>query len=39
MSLEKLNFDELVKKVNNIQTTDISNLVKKTYYNTKINEI
>ena len=39
MSLEKLNFDELVKKVNNIQTTDTSNLVKKTYYNTKINEI
>ena len=32
-------YDELVKKVNAIQTTDTSNLVKKTDYNTKISEI
>ena len=29
----------LLKKVNNINTTDTSNLVTKTDYNTKINEI
>ena len=29
----------MVKKVNTIQTTDTSNLIKKTVYNTKINEI
>ena len=28
----------MVKKVNTIQTTDTSNLVKKTVYNTKINK-
>ena len=32
-------YDELVKKVKAIQTTDTSSLVKKTDYNTKINEI
>ena len=32
-------FDELVKKVNAIQTTDTSNLDKKSIYNTKISEI
>ena len=31
--------DELVKKVNVIQSTDTSDLVKKDYYNTKIDEI
>ena len=29
----------MVKKVNNISTTDTSDLVKQTYYNTKITEI
>ena len=37
--IKKTEFDELVKKVNNISTTNTSNLVKKTEYNTKINEI
>ena len=37
--LKKPENDELVKKVNAIQTTDTSNLVKKTYYSTNINEI
>ena len=32
-------YDELVKKVSAIQNTDTSNLVQKTDYNTKINEI
>ena len=32
-------YNELVKKANNISITDTSNLVKKTDYNTKINEI
>ena len=32
-------YNELVKKVNNINTTDSSDLVKKTDYNTKISEI
>ena len=31
--------DELIEKINNITTTDTSNLVKKTDYNTKICEI
>ena len=39
MSLEKTEYDELVKKVNAIQTTDTSNLVRNTDHNTKINEI
>ena len=38
MMLKRL-YNELVKKVNAIQTTDTSNLVKKTEYNTKIGEI
>ena len=32
-------YDELVKKVNSIQTNDTIDLVKKTDYNTKINEV
>ena len=36
---KKTEFDESVKKANVIKTTDISNLVKKTDYNTKINKI
>ena len=32
-------YNELVKKVRAIQTTDTSNLVKNTDYNAKINEI
>ena len=32
-------YDELVKNVTNINTTDTSNLVEKTGYNTKLNEI
>ena len=32
-------YNELVKKVNAIQTTDTSNLVKKAGYETKITEI
>ena len=36
---KKTEFDESVKKANAIKTTDISNLVKKTDYNTKINKI
>ena len=31
--------DELVKKVNAIQTVDTSNLVKKTNYNIKVSDI
>ena len=37
--VKKTEYDELVKKVNNINTIDTSNLVKKTDYNTKIYEI
>ena len=37
--VENTEYDELLNKVNIIQTTDCSNLVKKTDYNTKINEI
>ena len=36
---KKTEFDELVKKVNAIQTTGISNLFKKTDCNTNIHEI
>ena len=38
MSLKRLKKkkNELVKKVNNINTTDTSNFLKKTDYNTKI---
>ena len=32
-------YDELLKKVNSIQTNDTIDLVKKTDYNTKINEV
>ena len=32
-------YNELVKKVNAIQTTDTGNLVKKSDYNTKIGKI
>ena len=39
MILMKTEYDELIKKINAIQTTDTSNLVKKTGYNTKLNEI
>ena len=37
--LDKTEYDELVKKVNAIQTNDTSNLVKKTDYDIKISEI
>ena len=37
--VKKTDNDELVKNVNAVQTTDTSNLVTKTDYNTKINEI
>ena len=36
--VKKTEWNEFVKNVNNIQTTDTSDLVKKTDYNTKINE-
>ena len=39
MNQLKNEYDELVKKVNAIQTTDTSSLVKKTDCNTKVNEI
>ena len=32
-------YNKLIKTINAIQTTDTSDLVKKTVYNTKINEI
>ena len=37
--VKKAEYDELVKKVSAIQNIDTSNLVRKTDYNTKINEI
>ena len=37
--IKKAEYNELVKKVNNISTTGTSNLLKKTDYNTKIREI
>ena len=37
--VQKIEYNELVKKVNSINTTDTSDLVKKTDYNTKVNEI
>ena len=37
--VKKTEYDELVKKVNAIKTTDIRNLVKKTEYNTKTDEL
>ena len=37
--VKKNEYNELVKKVNNINTTDTSDLVKKHGYNTKINGI
>ena len=36
--LQRTEYNELVKNVNSFQTTDASNLVKETDYNTKINE-
>ena len=37
--VKKTKYDELTKKVTNINTTDTSNLAKKTDFNTKINEV
>ena len=37
--VKKTEYNEVVKKVNNINTTDTSDLVKILDYNTKINEI
>ena len=37
--VRKTEYNEIVKKVNVIQTTDTRNLFKKTDYDTKINEI
>ena len=37
--VKKTEYNKLVKKINDINTTDTSNLVKKTDYNTKISEI
>ena len=37
--VKKTDYDELVKKVNTIQTTDTSDLVQRNDSNTKINEI
>ena len=34
--IKKTQYDELVKKVNSIQTVDINSLVKKVDYDTKI---
>ena len=34
-----MEYNELVKKAHSIQTTDTSDLVEKTDYDTKINEI
>ena len=39
MLLKRLNVMNWLKKVNTIQTTDASNLVKKTDYDTKNSEI
>ena len=36
---KKTEYDELVKKINAIQTNDTSDLVKKAYHNTEIKEI
>ena len=36
--VRKTEYYELIKNANTSQTTDTSNLVKKTNYNTKINE-
>ena len=38
MPLKRLNLMNWLKKVNALQTSDTCNLVKKTDYNTKINE-
>ena len=35
---KKTEYDELVKNVNNNKTTDTTNLIKKTDYDTKINQ-
>ena len=37
--IKKTEYDELVKKINNIKTTDNSDLVKKADNNTKFSEI
>ena len=39
MIVKKTEYNELIKKVNNISNTDSGKLVKKTYYNTKITGI
>ena len=38
-AVKKTQYDELVQKVNAIQTTDTSNLVQKTDYDTKLSEM
>ena len=38
-AIKKTKYNELLKKVNIINTTDVYDLVKKTDYNTKISEI
>ena len=38
-AVKNTKYDELIKNVSNIKTTDTSDLIKKTDYNTKINEI
>ena len=35
---KKTEYDELVKNINNDKTTDTTNLIKKTDYDTKINQ-
>ena len=37
-AIKKTEYDQLVKKVNVVQTTDTSNLAKKTDYNKEVNE-
>ena len=37
--VKKTEYDELGKKLNNIRTTDTSDLVEKTDYNAKVNEV
>ena len=38
-AVKNTKYDELIKNVSNIKTTDTNDLIKKTDYNTKINEI
>ena len=37
--IKKTEYDELGKKLNNIRTTDTSDLIEKTDYNAKVNEV